>query len=511
MNTKGETKPVPKKNVAVIGGGISGISAFKAFSHDHNHNVTLFERSSSLGGVWSPSRSYPGVKTQSPKALYRFTDAAMPKSYPEWPEGSQVLDYLTDYAKKYGLMEHGAVKFGTNVVALEERKDQKSGWTVVFVENKDACRGDFDFVVICTGTFSDPNIVTHPCQSSFLQRGGRIIHSSEYSSSHIFNKRVVVIGGSKSATDLAVQACKNGAKQVYLVHRRNVWRLPYFLGGVNFKHLLFMRFQELQFHSWDKRHGSSWVHRFVAMVLAPLIWINFRLLELVLIVQLGLRKWQMVPKERIKDAASCELPIVTQGLFEGFECGSIVPIQATIDRYQVDQSNIILSNGQVLESIDTVIQATGWKTNMPGLPLKFQEALVDSTDGLFRLHRFAVNPNIPNMGFVGMNSSFCTVLTSEMISRWLVRYMDGMLAIQPTKAQMEENIEWMLQWKRKERPASSVYHGNCIAPFHFLHFEELFEDMGMSGIGWDLDSMFSYPKAEKFQCYLERLDKYSAC
>lgn len=44
--------------------------------------------------MWSRTRRYPGVTTQSPKAQYSLSDFPMPKSYPEWPSGAQVQAHL---------------------------------------------------------------------------------------------------------------------------------------------------------------------------------------------------------------------------------------------------------------------------------------------------------------------------------------------------------------------------------------------------------------------------------
>ena len=90
---------IRRKHVCVIGAGVSGLAAAKAFAA-RGHEVTIIERSGDLGGVWEPARSYPDVQTQSPKDLYRYTDKAMPDSYPEWPKGPQVHAYLTEYAKR---------------------------------------------------------------------------------------------------------------------------------------------------------------------------------------------------------------------------------------------------------------------------------------------------------------------------------------------------------------------------------------------------------------------------
>jgi cation diffusion facilitator CzcD-associated flavoprotein CzcO len=59
-----------------------------------------------------------------------------------------------------------------------------------------------------------------------------------------------VLGGSKSATDIAVNAVNSGAAEVTLVYREPVWRIPYFIGGlVNFKRILYIRAQEEMFRA----------------------------------------------------------------------------------------------------------------------------------------------------------------------------------------------------------------------------------------------------------------------
>ena len=80
----------PRKLVGIIGSGVSGLAAAKAFS-SQGHDVVVFERLPSIGGVWHSSRSYPGIETQSPKDLYRFTDMGFPENCQEWPSGQDVV------------------------------------------------------------------------------------------------------------------------------------------------------------------------------------------------------------------------------------------------------------------------------------------------------------------------------------------------------------------------------------------------------------------------------------
>lgn len=497
---------VKRKTVAVIGGGVSGLAAAKAFA-ERGHIVVGFERTHDLGGVWEPSRSYPDVQTQSPKDLYRYTDLAMPDDYPEWPKGPQVHAYLHAYAAKHGLAR--LFRLDTNIVSMDRRADGKPGWTLT-VETRgesgsETRTEDFDFVAVCTGQFSDKNIISHPGQDAFVANGGRVIHSSEYTDPAMARgRRVVVLGASKSATDIAVNAAKNGAAAVTMVYRENMWRVPYFVGGINFKRLLYTRAQEMQFNSW----GRTRAQKLVAALTKPLVWANFRGLEALLKLQLGLKKWNMVPDIPIEKDVSCSVPIVTPGLFESFKTGKVRPIRGTFERYE--PGGIKLTTGETV-GCDLAVLAVGWKLGVPYLADAHKAKLIEP-DGQYRVYRLAVNPDLPDMGFVGFNSSFCTILSAEMIANWLVRYADGMLARQPSAAEMNADIERMLHWKRHERPAAQIYGGLCSAPFHFKHFDELLADMGATvrKRANPLAEYLSYPNADAYGRFLASTPQYVA-
>ncbi|WP_299681038.1 NAD(P)-binding domain-containing protein [uncultured Roseobacter sp.] len=491
---------IKRKKVAVVGGGVSGLAAAKAFD-ERGHRVCGFERSHDFGGVWELSRSYPDVQTQSPKDLYCYTDHPMPDDYPEWPKGPQVHAYLHTYAEKHNLGR--LFRLNTNVKSMD--RHDAGGWTLTLDAGGQKWTEHFDFVSVCTGQFSDKNILTHPGQDGFVDAGGAVMHSSEYTDPSIVRgKRVVVLGGSKSATDIAVNAAINGAREVTWVYLEPVWRVPYFVGGINFKRLLYMRAQEQQFNTW----GKSGLQRVVAAALKPLVWVNFRGLEALLKTQLGLKKYNMVPKTPIEKEVSCSVPIVTPGLFEALKAGKIKPIQGTYENY--DGKDIVLSTGDRVQA-DVSILAVGWKLGVPYLPQAEKDKLIEE-DGQYRVYRLAVNPDLPDMGFVGFNSSFCTVLSAEMIANWLVRYMDGQLANIPSDKAMRDNIDMMLNWKRNERPAAKVYGGLCSAPFHFKHFDELLTDMGATKRKRSnpLAEQFSYPSHAAYGEFLASAPQYQA-
>ncbi len=493
---------VKRKKVAVIGGGVSGLAAAKAFDAK-GHRVCGFERSHDFGGVWELSRSYPGVQTQSPKDLYRFTDHPMPAEYPEWPKGPQVHAYLHSYAAKHDLPR--LFRLNTEVLSMDRRANGEPGWTLTLRAGASEWSEDFDFVAICSGQFSEKNTISHPGQEAFVAAGGRVMHSSDYTDPTLAeNKHVVVLGASKSGTDIAVNAARNRAKSVHIVYRQNVWRVPYFIGGINFKRLLYTRAQEVQFNGW----GRGPFARMVATVTRPLVWANFRGLETLLKFQLGLKKHNMVPDIPIEKEASCSLPIVTPGFFEFMNEGKIKPVIGTFEAYEKD--GVRLSTGEKVPC-DIAVLAIGWKLGVPYLPQAYRDKLIEP-DGQYKVYRLSVNPDLPDMGFVGFNSSFCTVLSAELIANWLVRYMDGQLAHQPTREEIERDIADNLRWRRTERPAAQVYGGLCSAPFHFRHFDELMQDMGARK--WKRSNpvveTFSYPDAGAYGRFLTTVPDYRA-
>lgn len=490
-----------KKKVAVIGAGVSGLVTAKTFK-EKGHDVTIIERSHDLGGVWELSRSYPDVQTQSPKDLYRYTDKPMPDDYPEWPKGPQVHAYLDSYAADYNLRDH--IRFNTSVSEMTRRADGQQGWTLHLVDQagKESTE-DFDFVSVCTGQFSEKNILTHPGQEEFEAQGGQVMHSSEYTDPSIVDgKNVTVLGFSKSATDIAVNAVKNGAKSVTIVYLNSVWRVPYFIGGlINFKRILYIRKQEQMFPSW----GLNTMQKFAHVIGKPFVWANWRALEALLTMQLKLKKTGLRPEIKIEDEINCSVPIVTPGLFDMIADGRINCIKGTFKEYEGDR--VVLTGGEKVKT-DLAILAVGWKLGVPYLPKEYQDKLVEE-DGQYRLYRIIANPDLPDMGFVGFNSSFCTVLCADLAANWLVRYADGKLAKQPTEQQMNDNIEQMLHWKRHEKPSAKVYGGLCVAPYHFKHFDELLDDMGAKVRRRNpLAENFTPPDADAYRRFLDSTPDY---
>ena len=85
------------------------------------------------------------------------------------------------------------------------------------LENGESNTKEYDYVIVATGHFSVPRVPTFPGEDKYT---GTIFHSRAFRNEVQFkDKRILVIGGSYSAEDVALQCYKFGADHVTIVNR----------------------------------------------------------------------------------------------------------------------------------------------------------------------------------------------------------------------------------------------------------------------------------------------------
>ncbi|BAY82843.1 dimethylaniline monooxygenase [Calothrix parasitica NIES-267] len=462
------------KKVCVIGAGVSGLVAAKTFLEE-GCEVTVLEKKSGLGGVWEKSSSYPNVKTQSSRHTYCFSDYPMPEDYPEWPNGEQVRKYLQSYADHFGVSER--IIFQAEVTDIY-RKTEEALWVVSFkINNQDKVKEqkqEFDFVLVCNGIFNIPKIPTIPGNKEFIATGGKILHSIEFKdSSLIKDKRVVVVGFGKSACDIAAFTVDN-AKESILVFRRALWKIPHFiLNKIQFEYILSTRFAEL----WLPSRKQEGIKKLLHSIGKPIVWAFWRLNELTLRKQFNLDGSNLRPAEFINKTLSCSANVAPENFYKHIESGKIKAKKASIAKFMSD--GVELDSGEKLQA-DVVIFGTGFRQDIPFLEEKYRQLVMDEK-GNFKMFRNLIHPDIPNMGFLGYNSSFFCPLTSEIGAWWLAEYVKGNLVL-PTPSQMREEIDKQLDWSMNNLPPAFAY-GTCVAPLTFDYLEDLIEDIGFKIFG----------------------------
>ena len=453
------------KQICVIGAGISGLVTTKTFIEE-GYDVTVFEKQKGLGGVWEKSRSYPGLTTQNTGDTYSFSDYPMPASYPEWPTAEDMHNYLNSYADNFGVLER--IRFQTEVTNVSRKTGEQPGWIVTIRVNEKEEKHEFDFVLVCNGIFSTPKLPSLPGREEFAASGGRVLHSTEFNDASIIEgKRVVVVGFGKSACDIATVAA-NTARESTLIFRQPLWKIPrFFLGLVNLKYILLTRFSE----AWFPWRQMGRLERLLHTLGKPLVWAFWRTNETLLRLQFGLDSCGMLPEQPMNQV-NCQITIAHPDFFKYVHSGKIQAIKTSLAKFI--PGGVELATGQQLQA-DIVIFGTGFRQELPFLEEEYRRQVVDE-DGNFSLYRYLIHPNIPQMGFVGYNSSLYSQLTSEVSAWWLLEYVKGNLLLPSPSAMYEEmaaNMDWM-----KTQYHRVVAKATCIFSFSLRYTEQLMEDMG---------------------------------
>ena len=447
-----------KQKIAIVGAGLSGLVTANTLL-DYGHDVTVFEKEDKIGGVWSPCRHYPGLTTQNTRDSYAFSDFRMPKQYPEFPTGPQMLAYLQSYARHFGLMPHIRLQHRIATAAPEA-----PGWVLTGEYNDVPFTERFDFLVVCNGTFCEPFIPQAEGMEDFVAAGGQILHTSNVRSTDFRDKKVVVVGYGKSACDVAASIAKE-ARETHLVFREAKWKVPKRILGINYKYLLLTRFGEALTKFRYRSRLEDLIHflRLPQLILGQMQGVFTR--------QQGLKAANLVPSMPITDLLYGELSVETDGFFQMVREGKIKAVPGEIRSYH--PGGMLLSGGERLEA-DVVVYGTGFSQTLPFLPKEIRKHITDA-DGNYLLYRHILPVHVPALAFVGYNTSFYCNLTSEMAALWLAEHLRGNIAL-PSPAAMDEQILDNLNWRKQFRP-NSMFRNAGVYPFHLTYLDWLMQDM----------------------------------
>src|SRR5215210_4012085 len=193
---------MPAPTTAVIGAGISGLTAGKMLG-DYGVPYTCFETSDRIGGNWAfgnpngHSSAYRSLHIDTSKERLSFRDFPMPDDYPDFPHHTQIKDYLESYAEAFGLKEH--IEF-QNGVQHARHLDESAGGGWEITDQAGAVRR-FDHLVVANGHHWDPRYPDFPGEFT-----GRTLHSHHYidpkTPTDFFGARILVVGLGHSAADI---------------------------------------------------------------------------------------------------------------------------------------------------------------------------------------------------------------------------------------------------------------------------------------------------------------------
>jgi cation diffusion facilitator CzcD-associated flavoprotein CzcO len=456
--------------IGIVGAGVAGLTTAKVLTQA-GHDVEVFDKAPDVGGVWSRTRRYPGLTTQSPKAQYSFSDHKMPKDFPEWPTGAQVQEYLASYAAAKGL--DPLLRLSTTVTSAAPLPG--GGWRLgVLAESGEVRTVEFDRLVVANGVFCEPAMPTYDGADEFRAAGGQLIAGTElHDAEQARDRHVVVVGYGKSACDVTVPISEVAAS-TDVIARQLLWKVPRRIARVlNFKMLLLTRMGEALFRYLRLRGFEKFLH-------GPGNGVRRRMLNsigTVSVRQFKLKEHGLVPRGQMEDIIKGAIGLTTEGFFEGVAAGTIkVHRDTSIRRLVVvdEQPSAELADGTVLPA-DLVVCATGFTQGVPFLTDEVRAALLDERDN-FLLYRQIQPVDVPDLYFNGYNSSFFSPLNAEMAALWIAADLAGAVAL-PEAATRRRAVADQLAFMDVAVDRHHC-HGTKIIPFSMKNVDEVLGDLG---------------------------------
>lgn len=216
-----------QRRVAIIGAGVSGLSTAMNMIRV-GIRPTVFEKEADVGGLWNDNIKpcWTSMRTNLSKFTTVFPDLPWPTDAPLFPKQHQVYEYLSSFVKQYLSSDIFLLK--TEVINIELSGDNSNQWTVHYrMDNGDKLFCKFDFIVVAAGIFSSPQPPKDIADLNSFP--GMILHSTEYHSpEQIRGKRVIIVGSSISAADIAADMAPYSQNILHIAPSR-FWSLARYL------------------------------------------------------------------------------------------------------------------------------------------------------------------------------------------------------------------------------------------------------------------------------------------
>ncbi|EAL62475.1 flavin-containing monooxygenase [Dictyostelium discoideum AX4] len=474
---------ISNKKVAVIGAGLSGLCFSKYINQIGDLEPTIFEKTNDIGGAWSNSsnrKSWDSLKLNTNQLSMSFSDFLFKNQFPNkeeiFPSNKTFYEYLKSFVENFELINY--IKFNSNVIKIEknvvvDENESNCKWKVVWEFNNNNNNNQsiiyseiFDYVVICTGAFSKSS-TKNDLEIKLKQFKGDIIHSENYRNPELLKgKKVLIVGSSFSACEIANDVCKEVSKCIQIGHE-NFYAVNTFLPNEDGKHipwdmLFFTRKSIYEKNNNYKTDQELWeVSKKMLIQICP----N---------QDLSKNPNSKIP---IKTTPENQPPIgftVSRNYYENVESGKIITY--TGDNYKihsVDGNSITFSNdkGEVntVDKIDSIIVCSGYQIEFPFLENDVLEDICyDSKDQFLPMciYEHTFPSKFKSIAFIGcVKGIFLTEI--EMYCRWVSLVFSGKLEY-PNDEKLSQGKNDILKLRSvRPRPQfpilDCVYHCDKIA------------------------------------------------
>ncbi|CAN8106323.1 unnamed protein product [Discula destructiva] len=526
--------------MVIVGAGWYGLAAAKAYIETHAHErIAVLESAESCGGTWSGARLYPGLKSNNMVGSYEYPDFPMTEEVYGVKAGGHIPGatlhrYLTDFAKEFGVLErmqfHSKVE---NVEALISDCSEIVGWKLMVAGAEDTKRSiKTTKLILATGLTSTPNMPQYKGADKFERP---LFHAKDFcrrASELQGVKNAVVVGGAKSAYDVAYALAQDGAT-VDLVIRPNghgpVWIAPPFVTPLKRRLDTIFNTRALTWFSpcpWGAEDGYSRIRNFLhgtrlGRFLVDSFW---KVLQGDVLDAIRYESHPELAKMKPWNSAfwiGSGLSILNYdtSLFDLVKQGKIRVHVDNIE--QLEPGKVVLCSGDVLEA-EGMVCSTGWKkeasikfTGLEDYGLGLPEAVKETERNILntkadnevltmfprlkaqpqlqfepkdaeplRYYRFIVPSTMlkaRNLAFSGMVSTVSTAVCAATQAAWIVAFLDGKLdRVAESPDEVRQEIMLHTQWGKWRFPCG---YGASLPDFVFEslpYVNMLMKDMGLN-------------------------------
>lgn len=237
--------------VLVIGSGPAGLAVSKCLK-DLHITYDLVDRHGDAGGAYL--RIYSHIQLSSPARFLGLPGANPPQS-----KRYLKVDEYAGYIKQFAA-EHGIRPIQRDVRRVERHR---SGFAVTF--SGDIGTIDYTSVVVCTGSFENPNVPIIVGLNDMPQTGEERIpfsHACHWSGPESYQSgRLLIIGGGMTAIELAEECVRNGIKPILSFKAGQERTLPAQILGLDPRVIVYPLMRLTPLRMFRRQCVEGWAYR----------------------------------------------------------------------------------------------------------------------------------------------------------------------------------------------------------------------------------------------------------
>lgn len=441
-------------SVAIIGAGAAGITAAKSLL-EQGFQVTIFEKDEDLGGQWNNSSSTSGVwdnmHANTSRKITSFSDFPIREDLPHFLHHKQMREYFQSYMDHFGVtnslklshrVEQCVLDAATSspspssspTTSGDHQQQHQKKWriTVRNLKTDQVTTQLFDFLISATGRYSTPSRLTNLDYAPFLKKGGKVMPAQQYRSAiNYANKKVLVVGGSFTAIDIALDLISAASTPVVVSCRTPYWVVGKRIGGKIYDEVF-----------WKRATLAVPADKFVAGCV-----------DVLKSLDANPGKHGGLPAS---EKLFLESSLAVGGGFHDALLEGKVKQRPEIQSINKDGS-VTFKDGYT-DNFDVIIEAIGFKVSLPYLPPELQAEIIDGDREYVKLFHWTFHPSIPSLAILGRYKSLAAYNPQlELQGRWVSYVWKGITPLPPA-ADMEKWIKDVLLPFEKSRYPSRPHH-----------------------------------------------------